>query len=96
MKDAYRTIILSCPCVFKTRHLVHKKATESLRQRCEKEKKRPLSCLYHTLLKSLRVACTLNIIIRPYLNFNAEQMKGVGIGFGYFYFGVDQGWNWDR
>lgn len=63
---------------------MHKKATESLR-----EQKEALSCLYHTLLKSLRVACTLNIIIRTYLNFNAEQMKGVGIGFGYFYFGTE-------
>lgn len=52
-------------------------------------KKRPFSCLYHTLLKPLRVACTLNIIIRPYLNFYAEQMKGVGMGFGYLYFGTE-------
>ena len=71
---------------FKTKHFSAQKKRQRALESVANSKRRPFSCLYHTLLKSLRVACTLNIIIRPYLNINAEQMKGVGMGFGYFYF----------
>lgn len=94
MQDACRNIILSCPCVFSrpgtlcTIKKTNKKKRQSLRERCKQRKKGLFSCLYHMLLKPLRVASTLNIIIRPYLNFNVVQVKGVWIGLGYLYFEV--------
>lgn len=59
------------------------KPLKSLREHCKewKEKKKEgggaLFMPISRFQKSLRVACTLNVIIRPYLNFNVGQVKGV-------------------
>lgn len=59
-------------------------------------KRRLFKSLYHTIDRKKKKTrgwlCTLNIIVKLYLNFNTKQMNGVGMGCEYFHCGAETEW----